>query len=77
MGRRKKPTNYDQLMEIAQTAHRHLIAGGRWRFREGVVEAAARSAIHAKNGDEVLMFMERAFRAYRTSINPRWDGSIA
>ena len=52
------------------------------KYKEGVAQAAALAAVEVDTGelDDVLSVIdaiENTFAAYRISINPRWDGSVA
>lgn len=46
-------------------------------YKAGVIRAAALAAAERKTIKGAVAAMERTFHAFRRSLNPAWDGSIA
>lgn len=67
---------YRQTFNIAEAAVLNLQQMG-WVFRDGVIRAAALAALPQINVEAVISAIKDTLDAFRVSINPNWDGSIA
>ncbi len=71
---------YSRAFDMAEIALREAMRRGSM-YRDGVVRAAAMAACNqAMMGcgrEAIIRAMVDTFDAYKVSINPKWDGSIA
>lgn len=71
---------YAKWFEVCNCAAQDLSKRGN-KYRPGVERAAALAAVeqqeHGCGIPACIQAIEETFAAYRVSINPRWDGSVA
>lgn len=66
---------YSWWLEVAANTRRYR--GSQEKYRQGVECAAALAAMQETSNERSIDRICETFLAYRISINPNWDGSIA